>query len=204
MFDRFLSTFSESTVAAPGAWPNPAPQAGWEELLSAHGGATFDRGMYRLHLPETSRRADELIAEAHPQLRGIIQCFGYDWLGRQFALDLAAPEAESVRMVEPGTGEILVLPASFTEFHESLLLEYRDAALASGFFASWSADHPDALPLKPDRCVGYRIPLFLGGRDDLENLEETDLWVYWAISAQLIAQTRNVPPGTQVSGVRVA
>jgi Domain of unknown function (DUF1851) len=202
MFDRFLSTFSEAGQGAITTWSD-SPQHGWQELLAAHGGSTFDDGLYRLHEPTTSLRADQIVAEAHPELGNRVRCFGYDWLGRQFAIDLNAPEAASVRMIEPGTGEVLVLPASFVTFHDSLLMDYRDAALASAFFESWVAGHRDALPLKADRCVGYRVPLFLGGDDNLGNLEETDLWLYWDISAQLIAQTRNLPAGTPRSGARL-
>jgi len=202
MFDRFLTTFSETRQGGVITWSDP-PQRGWHELMTAHAGSTFEGGLYRLHEPTTSLRADQVVTEAHPELRAKVRCFGYDWLGRQFAIDVTAPEDESVRMIEPGTGEVLVLPASFVAFHDSLLLDDRDAALASAFFASWAAGHRDALPLKADRCVGYRVPLLLGGDDDLENLEETDLWVYWDISAQLIAKTRDLPPGTPITGARL-
>jgi hypothetical protein len=201
-FEPFLAAFREVDRPTASAWQG-ALQAGWKELLTEHGGATFDDGLYRLHSPETSVRADEAVAAAFPELRGRVRCFGFDWLGRQFAIDVQAPEAESIRLIEPGTGEVLSLPASFIEFHNALLLSYRDAALASTFFESWSASNREALPLRADRCVGYRVPLFLGGVDDLANLEETDIWVYWAISGQLLDQTRGLPAETPISGVRV-
>ena len=106
-------------------------------------------------------------------------------------------------MIEPGTGEILQIPMSFVDFHNSELVDQRDAVVAFTFFNEWIAANPDALPLGPDRCVGYRVPLFLGGRDELANLEETDLWVYLSISAQLLAQTRELAPGTSISRIRV-
>ena len=37
-------------------------------------------------------------------------------------------------------------------------------------------------------CVGYKVPLFLGGKDAISNYEETDMEVYWSISAQIISQ----------------
>ncbi|WP_202385393.1 hypothetical protein [Altericroceibacterium endophyticum] len=40
--------------------------------------------------------------------------------------------------------------------------------------------------------------MFLGGVDDLENLELSDLDVYWHLSAQIIRQARGLPPGTSV------
>ena len=76
-----------------------------------------------------------------------------------------------------GPAKILQIPMSFLDFHNSELVDQRAAVVASTFFNEWLAANPDALPLGPDRCVGYRVPLFLGGRDELANLEETDLWV---------------------------
>jgi hypothetical protein len=48
--------------------------------------------------------------------------FGYDWLGRQFALDSSRVEnGESlVLLMEPGTAEVLEIPLSFAAFHEQL------------------------------------------------------------------------------------
>ena len=37
----------------------------------------------------------------------------------------------------------------------------------------------------PARCVGYKVPLFLGGADDIGDLELADLDVYWTITGQL-------------------
>jgi hypothetical protein len=48
------------------------------------------------------------------------------------------------------------------------------------------------------QCVGYRKPLFLGGADKLENLELSDLDVYWHLMGQLIAKTKGLPRGTPV------
>jgi hypothetical protein len=110
---------------------------------------------------------------------------------------------ESIRMIEPGTGEVLEIPASLTDFHNAELVQYRDAALAATFFQQWADANPASLPIRPDRCVGYRQPLFLGGTDDLDNLDETDLWVYWDICTELIARTRGLPPGTSISTTRI-
>jgi hypothetical protein len=58
-----------------------------------------------------------------------------------------------------------------------------------------------SVPLGFDQCVGYDVPLFLGGADTIENLHVEDIDVYWSLTAQLRAATRNVPPGTPISGV---
>ncbi|WP_277621809.1 T6SS immunity protein Tdi1 domain-containing protein, partial [Caballeronia zhejiangensis] len=47
-----------------------------------------------------------------------------------------------------------------------------------------------------EECVGYRIPLFLGGKDVMDNLETSNLDVYWTLMAQLIRKARGLPIGT--------
>jgi hypothetical protein len=90
---------------------------------------------------------------------------------------------------------------SFAAFHDEELIDYADAALATGFFESWSAANGDSVPLSRDQCVGYRVPLFLGGEDVVENLAVTDLEVYWTICGGLRRGSLNLPPGTSIDGV---
>ena len=186
-FDRFLAAF-DVTARAGTHWWGDAGHSGWGELMGGYGGSTFEQGLYRLHTPESSDRARQELSDGFPELRSGIDLFGYDWLGRQFGMRRQAPGP--VLMFEPGSGEVLEIPATFVEFHDAELVDYRDAALASDFFASWTSGHPDTIPLAFHQCVGYRIPLFLGGRDDLDNLEVTDLSVYLYLSAQLLGQVR--------------
>jgi hypothetical protein len=41
-------------------------------------------------------------------------------------------------------------------------------------------------PLDHNKCVGYKVPLFLGGEDEISNLDELDMEVYWSIIGQLM------------------
>jgi hypothetical protein len=108
-----------------------------------------------------------------------------------------------VMMLEPGTGEALEIPSGFVSFHDEEFVDYRNEALASEFFASWATANPGAVPLQASECVGYRVPLFLGGRDTVDNLEVTDFDVYWTITGQLSIQARNLPAGTPIQGVTI-
>ncbi|UCH73465.1 MAG: DUF1851 domain-containing protein [Rhodospirillales bacterium] len=146
---------------------------------------------------------NEVLAGAFPDFQGRICAFGYDWMGTCFALDKNRTEGgESlVVLFEVDTAEALEVPADFASFHNETLIEQREAALTPSFFDAWISAG-GAAP-RPDQCVGYKVPLFLGGQDTVENLELTDLAVYWEISSQLIAETRNLPPGTPVKGVSV-
>ncbi|WP_245235391.1 T6SS immunity protein Tdi1 domain-containing protein [Mesorhizobium erdmanii] len=169
------------------------------ELLSSFGGVSFNHGLYRIvgakDLPAWSDR----ITRGFPAFAGRITSFGYDWLGRTFAVDTKTTEEgePGVVMFEPGTGQALQIPANVQTFHEVELQDYEDAALASNFYKAWRGSG-GAAPTY-DQCIGYNVPLFLGGKDESENLELTDLEVYWHIVGQLIAKARDLPPGTPIN-----
>jgi hypothetical protein len=106
-----------------------------------------------------------------------------------------------VSLFEAGTGKALKIPETFLSFHDKELVEDREAALGFSFFQKWRLSG-GASPRR-DQCVGYKQPLFLGGADEVDNLEMTDMEVYWTISAQLAAQMRDLPVGTQISGAKI-
>jgi len=130
-------------------------------------------------------------------------CFGCDWLGRQFALDSRRLNGREplVLMAEPGTGEVLEIPATFSSFHDKELVEFGEEALARSFFEQWAVDNAQSLPLAASQCVGYRVPLFLGGLDTVDNLELIDLDVYWTLCGQLRHGVRRMKPGATIKGL---
>jgi hypothetical protein len=132
-----------------------------------------------------------------------VSCFGFDWLGRQFAADLRGPSHEDppVLMLEPGSGEALEIPSPVSRFHDYELIESTEAALAASFFQDWARANPALAPLGFKQCVGYEVPLFLGGSDTIDNLAVTNIHVYWTIMGQLRSQTRGLRPGTAIGSV---
>ncbi|KGX84138.1 hypothetical protein N783_18840 [Pontibacillus marinus BH030004 = DSM 16465] len=130
---------------------------------------------------------NDIIVEAFPAYQNKILCFSYDWLGRHFALDFTRiyEKEPLIVMFEPGTGEALEIPSTFLTFHEEELVDYSNAALARDFFYEWRKTN-NFNSLGRDKCVGYKKPLFLGGDDEVGNLEILDMEVYWGIIGQLI------------------
>jgi hypothetical protein len=128
--------------------------AGYRELAGMFAGVTFGNGLYRLHDVETGPRGAAWIAESFPRFASRACPFGYDWLGRQFAVDWGrrAGSEPLVLLLEPGTGEALEVPFSFAQFHEQLD-ELREPVLAGSFFASWAAANPQSLPLGAMQCA---------------------------------------------------
>lgn len=70
----------------------------------------------------------------------------------------------------------------------------RDAALAVEFHKQWLESGGSAP--RYEQCIGYKKPLFLGGTDGIDNLEVSDLDVYWHLMGQLIAYAKGAAPGT--------
>jgi len=141
---------------------------------------------HRVHSLSDLDKWNRIAIDTFPSLSNRIQCFAYDWLGRQFVLDFKrkVDNEPMILMLEVGTGEILEIPCNFKSFHEEELIEYQDAAIATEFFNEWIKEN--GKKLEHNNCVGYKIPLFLGGKDSIENLEVSDMEVYWGIVGQLI------------------
>jgi hypothetical protein len=190
MFDGFKSAF---TFDSPNPVPSSVePQASAHPdlrlLLSELGGQSFNSGLYRTVAAHEQRDWQDRIELAFPATRGRAICFGYDWLGRAFALDSQRVEdgRPLILMLEPGTGEMLEIPANIETFHNEELVEFSDAALAVDFQGRWLTAG-GAVPRR-DQCVGYRKPLFLGGVDDVDNLETSDIDVYWHLLGQILSK----------------
>lgn len=92
---------------------------------------TFKQGLYRIHNYNEVEKWTKLVEKAFPQYKGSINVFGYDWLGRNFAINLTT---NTILLFEIGTGEVLDIPADFYNFHNVEIAEYHQDSLASDFF----------------------------------------------------------------------
>ena len=193
MFAQFRAKYGDGEAPSgelilPLISPLEERATGITELLSSSGGATFARGLYRLHRSGDIANRTKNVEAAFPEYQGGVVCFGYDWLGRHFALDTRKDEGQwPILLIEPGTGEAMQIPASFADFHNVELVEYAQDALAEPFFAEWLAS--GGAPPRPTECIGCKTPLFLGGSDSIENLEVCDMDVYWHLCGQLRQST---------------
>ncbi|MGS5088009.1 T6SS immunity protein Tdi1 domain-containing protein [Hydrogenophaga sp. A37] len=197
----FEAAFTPDAIASASVTASEVSEPYLGPLLAKWGGTSFNGGMYRLIRPEDIEDWVRIAEGAFPSFRDRLLPFGIDWLGRLFALDLGRTVTGSpaVTLLEPGTGEALEIPCTAESFHESELIEYREESLAASFLEAWlrAGGTPPAL----NECVAYRKPLFLGGSDTVENLELTDLHLYWGIAEQLIRKVRGLPLGTVVEDV---
>jgi len=198
MFTSFESHFQPDSFSGGRQTSESITSAGDADLvrfLSQFGGMSFNNGLYRVTDHGITLSARSFIEAAFPTYASRAQPFAYDWLGRIFALDSNRFEGNlrAVTMFEPGTSEALELPCNLVTFHESELIDYPEAALAVSFYQLWLASGGGVPAL--DQCIGYKKPLFIGGKDKVTNLEISNLDVYWSLSGQLVRRMRDLSPG---------
>lgn len=124
-----------------------------------------------------------------PRVRGTDHLLWLRLAGHCLGVDTQRLEEgqPGVLMFEPGTAEILEIPANIETFHDALMIENPDAALTANIYVEDWLAAGGAQPAF-DQCIGYKKPLFLGGEDDISNQELIDLEVYWHIMGQVIAK----------------
>ena len=172
-----------------------------DRLFTELSAASFGGGLYRVHTPALARTWTEKAEEFFPELGGRVVCFGCDWLGRQFALDRSRRQGGNhlVLLLDPGTADALEVPVTIATLHTDELVNNPDAALALTFYADWREATGDEAYLRAGECVGYEVPLFLDGEDEVSNLARIDMDVYWTITAQLRHGALRLRPGTAIS-----
>lgn len=191
----------ETDVSSLGQLESMAP--GISDFCRLYAGRTFNQGVYRIHAVSEMPHYTKSVVEMFSQFAGRVHVFAADWLGRQIAVDLK-PRTEGrheLLMLDPSIGEAFEIPCGFQDFHHDDLVNYQKEAIAVDYFKEWLSTGGQQPGLR--ECVGYRKPLFLGGKDELANLEISDLEVYWSISAQILIQIRDLPEGTPINKIDI-
>lgn len=208
MFERFLTAFPQTSCSKEEATEQEllprllSKASSTLEFFSKFEGCTFSHGLYRVHSLSEIEKWTRIVEKAFPQFKGIIQCFGYDWLGRQFALDSSRylNDEPLVLMFDICNGKALKIPVSFQAFHNLEMVDYSNDVLESDLFLEWKSYIRDEI--QPNQCVGCKVPLFLNGEDDIENFEILDIEVYWEVFGQLLEQARNLPASAKISRIQ--
>jgi hypothetical protein len=203
MFEPFRAAFPPGKSGETQPFSNAALMdcPGFTELASECAGTAFGDGIVRVHSGASARRASGLIAEAFPDFPEEFQAIAQDWMGRQFAVG-AQPGMryyQQVLLFEPASGEAFEIDSDIPSLLNTEFVSDPVTYLAADLFADWRlAGGPS---VEPNECVGFRVPLFLGGEGSVENLEIMDLEVYWSLVGQLRSGTRELPPGSSITEI---
>lgn len=173
-----------------------------KELLNFfdnYGGASFDRGIFKIHSKSSSFYWTNIITEFFPKYKGKICCFAFDWMGRQFAIDLH--DDDKNYLFDPATGEDFELEQTLYGFFNEELVDYRDDTLVPDDFI-FVLNKLNLDLLMPDKCIGYKKLLFLGGDDNLDNTEVIDMDVYWDLNYQIYSRINNMEEGSIIDKIK--
>lgn len=205
-FDRFKNAFhcTDDRSCGDASQIEGSAASSVSAVVSELGGQSFDNGLYRVLRADEVHEATNAAKLAFPELAQRVLVFGYDWLGRQFAADSGRLLAGTpqVLMLEVGAGEAMQISGSPIAFHDEVVVDHPNEALAKPFFQQWQA--ATTATIKHDQCVGYKVPLFLGGSDTVDNLEIYDLSVYWHICAQLRNKAMTLKEGQTIAEVDIS
>ena len=170
-----------------------------DNLINELGGKSFNHGIYRICNTKNMNNITSICEEYFPKLKNRILAFSYDWLGRVFCIQKKEPNI--ILLIEPGAGDALEIPGNIDRFHNEVLVQYANEALAKDFYEEWYSK-TNTSP-KYSTCIGYKIPLFLNGADEITNLEEIDFEVYFSICSQLWNKTRNLKSGQSIKSITI-
>ncbi|MFJ2746145.1 hypothetical protein ACIO3O_41525 [Streptomyces sp. NPDC087440] len=180
----------------------PPPLA---EVFGELAGATLADGLLRFHTPASARQAYLACVRLVPDVEERFYPFAFDWQGREMALDIGADGDDADRhvlVVDPGTGAGLATGLGLADWLAAASDEGAEAdPFAQQAYAHWCAAVPEAGAPAFDQVVGYRVPLFLAGEDDVHNQELRDRAEYFDTCTELALPTRRLPPGSELSSL---
>ncbi|WP_028973062.1 T6SS immunity protein Tdi1 domain-containing protein [Spirochaeta cellobiosiphila] len=173
-----------------------------EDLFSRLGGKTFNNGLVRVCTKKGAYKLTRCFEKMYSNGKDNILVFAFDWLGRHFAIDYTGKNSteDQTFLLEPGSGEHLLIPAGVEGFFNYILINLAQDALAAESFNEWFNISKTVIGF--DECVGYKVPLFLGGDDDFHNFEITNTEVYIEICIQLLHRTKKLKPGQTINSIR--
>lgn len=172
MFRKFEDFFGETTKKQ---WS--IVQSPYRRFVARFGGKQFAHGLFNAFTETDIYKMEAMVYKAYPEFANKTLLFGYDWLGRIYGITKKNGK-EMIMQFEIGSLDVIRIPCDFLTFLNEEIPQYHKECLASEYFEQWKTIGD---PPRYGRCIGYKVPLFLGGKDALENLEDSDMEVYWHI-----------------------
>ncbi|MGN6567879.1 MAG: hypothetical protein ACTHJ0_08000 [Flavipsychrobacter sp.] len=168
------------------------------DLFSKYEGCIIENGLFKFHTKGSSYIWTKYTSAFFKDYLNKIFCFGFDWMGRQFAVDL---KIEMIYIFDSATGGAYQLDESLKDFLEKDLTIYREETFNIDFFDELYKIYKTEWVFS--KCFGFSIPLFLNGKDEINNYECIDMEVYWDTNYQLLNKINNLPGGTLIDSVNV-
>jgi hypothetical protein len=201
---KFLSKFQVTLDSGNAAVPASIKRRVDEEFLFVieHlGGKTFNDGLYRVYRGDEIKKFTDIICEQFDAAQGECFAFAADWMGRQFIIDFAEMQDDkpTIGLLEPGVPDSCSSDQPIGAFHNEELVKGTLNMLAEPFYKEWKKKTKGVIG--PNQCVGYEVPLFLGGEVKVKNLEVIDMEVYLHFCVKLWNKVKDLPDGTPIGDI---
>jgi len=170
-----------------------------EILFRECGGATVNRGLYRVHTARTCVFWSEILNNYFTGYGGKIYPFGFDWLGRQYSINIS--NSKVIMMFDPSTIGGYEIEGDIVSFHNRDMVVNRDETVSENAF-DFFLKELGVIKISYDECIAHKVPLFLGGTDDASNFQVSNVEVHWEMQYQIYNQVKNLPPGTKINSVK--
>ena len=159
-------------------------------------------GIYTIVTRKESTILTKMVEAVFPMAGGKIAVYAVDWMGRLFSTDTGILDSKGAATI---TCFDLAEPSSFTtdknfeDFHNITAIDMMAELFNLEQYSQWIAknDPPD----DGTSCIGYMIPLFIGGQDSQDNMEKMDRSVYLHTLCELWHSANKLPQGTIVQRV---
>lgn len=192
------STLTPFTTFFGQAAPNQEFDGTVANFIDQLGGRSFGDGLIRSFNWEEKMKWEQIVRECIPTDNCDYELFSFAWDGACFGVE-AAGEKSTILLFDIGDLKCKPVPMTLTDFLNVEIPGDCDGYLAANSYQKWLKTHPAP---KRSECVGHKIPLFLGGRDDFDNMEIIDMQVQWEMTAQIWQAVRDLPPGTPIGSIR--
>ena len=190
MFAGFLECFGEKPIEISDE-KDP-----YNAFIDHFEGRSFGGGVFKVvERADIPKWKEDILGLCLRRSEDGFRLFGYNWLGQFFAID-----------DQEGKGHVIIIDTDTTAYTDMGFLEYLNDELPENperslhvtQYGEWVASHG---PVDPGECVGYKVPLFLGGDDSPDNMEVIDMDVYWTMTGQLWRAYLGLPEGTKIGNV---
>lgn len=152
------------------------------------GGMSFGKGLFTVIERGDIGYWEDNVTRAFPEYRNKFRLFGYDWMGRCFALNSSKEDEEKIIVFDPAALSVSEVSLSFMDFVNRAIPLNTNECLMSDNFIRWYNENRTELEYM--QCVAYKEPLFLGGKDEAENLTIDDMDRYWRSIGKTVTAMR--------------
>jgi len=152
---------------------------------------------------------DDLLIEP-PELESDALAHGWAWLVQGEFRAIAASKfgdwflersSGMIQMLDAIQGSLEQVASSYSEFQALInTRQKQEEWLLSELVLT--LHEKNVIPARGE-CYSFKLPLVLGGKAESDNVEVCSFRLWVSLCGQIHEQTRNLPPGTRISGFRL-